>query len=36
MITVKSGNLWDELEKLAKQTTSLRAAVAYVSDDFFL
>ena len=33
MITVNSGNLWDELEKLAKQTKSLSAAVAYVSDD---
>lgn len=33
MITVKSNDLWVELEKLAKKATCINAAVAYVSDD---
>lgn len=33
MIDVKSSELWSELKKLAKQKGSIKAAVAYVSDD---
>ena len=33
MITVKNNDLWSELQKLFKNTYSIKAAVAYVSDD---
>lgn len=33
MITIKSDDLWLELERLSSNTKNLKAAVAYVSDD---
>jgi len=33
MISVKSDDLWAQLDKLANKATSIKAAVAYVSDD---
>ncbi len=33
MFTIKSDDLWLELERLASRTKSIKAAVAYVSDD---
>ncbi len=36
MITIKSDDLWLELERLSLNTKNLKAAVAYVSDDSFI
>ena len=33
MITIKSGGLWLELDRLTSSTKNIKAAVAYVSDD---
>lgn len=33
MITIKSHDLWPEIERLAKNSKNIKAAVAYVSDD---
>ena len=36
MIEVNSDNLWHELDKLAKQSKSKQAAVAYITDDSYI
>ena len=33
VIKIKSDDLWSELERLSKNSKSIKAAVAYVSDD---
>ncbi len=36
MLSVHSGNLWNKLKQLAKDSNKMNAAVAYVTDDSFI